>query len=121
MGRLEEKRRKQKKRQMRVRRGIRGTAERPRLCVYRSLKHIYAQVVDDVAGKVLAATSSLSAVVGAKGKGGNLSAAEAVGRQIAATAVAKGVGKVVFDRRGYRYHGRVKSLAEAARQSGLKF
>ena len=97
-----------------------GTAERPRVCVFRSLKHIYAQVIDDVHGKTLAAAFS-----GGEGSGlatgGNLAAAKAVGRLIAERAKAKGIQKVVFDRGGYLYHGRVKALAEAARAAGLEF
>ena len=122
MGRIEKKRAQQRKRQLRVRKKIFGTPARPRLCVYRSLKHIYAQVVDDEAGKVLATASSVSGDLRGQAKtGGNCKTAQAVGRKIAETAVAKGVAQVVFDRRGYKYHGRIKSLADAARLAGLKF
>ncbi len=102
----------------RIRRKVHGTAERPRLCVFRSLKHIYAQVVDDAVGRTLAAASS-----GGEGpaNGGNLAGAKAVGKLIAERAQAKGIKKVVFDRGGYLYHGRVKALAEAAREAGLEF
>ncbi len=111
-----------KKRQMRVRRKIFGTPERPRLAVYRSSKHIYAQVVDDTRGAVIASASSLSADVRAEvKKGGTLGAAQRIGGKIAEAAKAKGVGRVVFDRRGYRYHGRVQALADAARKGGLQF
>ena len=102
----------------RIRRKVHGTAERPRLCVFRSLKHIYAQVIDDAQGRTLAAASS-----GQEGQanGGNLAGAKAVGKLIAERAQAKGIKKVVFDRGGYLYHGRVKALAEAAREAGLEF
>ncbi|MCC7174957.1 MAG: 50S ribosomal protein L18 [Bryobacterales bacterium] len=103
----------------RLRRKVHGTAERPRLCVFRSLKHIYAQVIDDAAGRTLAAASSDAA--GGKASGGNLAGAKAVGRVIAERAQAIGVKKVVFDRGGYLYHGRVKALADAAREAGLEF
>jgi len=99
---------------------VRGTPERPRLAVFRSLKHIYAQVIDDVAGKTLVAASSAeknSPVAG----GGNLEGARQVGQMIAARAKENGIVKVVFDRGGYLYHGRVKALAEAARKAGLEF
>lgn len=111
---------------LKVRRRIRGTVcgtpERPRLAVFRSLKHIYAQVIDDLAGHTLAAASSLDAECKGKApRGGNLKAAEVVGEMIAARLTARGVSAVVFDRGGYRYHGRVKALAEAARKGGLNF
>lgn len=104
----------------RIRRKVRGTAERPRLAVFRSLKHIYAQVIDDVSGRTLAAASSLDKGQRVAG-GGNLSGAREVGRRIAERALEKGIRRVVFDRGGYLYHGRVKALAEAARQAGLEF
>lgn len=107
-------------RQQRARRRLQGTSARPRLCVFRSLNHIYAQVIDDQAGTTLATASSL-AQKSAAGKGGNLAAAKAVGEAIATGARAKGVQAVVFDRGGYPYHGRVKALAEAARAAGLQF
>ncbi|MBZ5499594.1 MAG: 50S ribosomal protein L18 [Acidobacteriia bacterium] len=107
---------------MRIRRKLSGTGERPRLCVYRSLTHIYAQVVDDLSGKTLVAASTLeSEVCGDRKKAGNIGAAKLVGKAIAERAQAKGIKAVVFDRGGYLYHGRVKALAEAARESGLKF
>jgi large subunit ribosomal protein L18 len=102
----------------RIRRKVHGTAERPRLCVFRSLKHIYAQVIDDAQGRTLAAASSNQE---GQANGGNLAGAKAVGKLIAERAQAKGIKKVVFDRGGYLYHGRVKALAEAARESGLEF
>jgi large subunit ribosomal protein L18 len=104
----------------RIRHTLRGTGERPRLAVFRSLKHIYAQVIDDTQGRTLASASSSekSAQVGG---GGNVQGAKAVGRLIAGRAKEKGINKVVFDRGGYLYHGRVKVLAEAAREGGLEF
>jgi large subunit ribosomal protein L18 len=107
-----------------VRRKISGTPERPRLNVFRSLNHIYAQVIDDVAGNTLTAASTLDeAVKGAlaAGGGGNKAAAKAVGALIAKKATDMGIKTVVFDRGGYIYHGRVKELAEAAREGGLDF
>jgi large subunit ribosomal protein L18 len=102
----------------RVRRKVRGSAERPRLAIYRSLNHIYAQIIDDDNGLTIVSASTLDKDL--KGKsGGNLAAATAVGRAIAERAQAKGITTVVFDRGGYAYHGRVKALAEAAREAGL--
>ncbi len=103
----------------RIRRKLRGTAARPRLAVFRSLAHIYAQVIDDGEGKTLASASSVDK--GVKTKGGNVAAAAAIGKLVAERAREKGIGKVVFDRGGYPYHGRVKALAEAARAAGLEF
>ena len=107
---------------VRTRQTLVGTTERPRLCVHRTSKHIRAQVVDDQTGRTLASASSLDAEVkkGIKG-GGNVAAAKVVGKAIAERAKEKGVDKVVYDRGGYQYHGRVKALAEAAREAGLKF
>jgi large subunit ribosomal protein L18 len=103
-----------------VRKTVVGTPLRPRICVYRSLHHIYAQVIDDMAGKTLVSASSAEKdVVGAAG--GNRKAAEAVGKAIASRALAAGIEKVVFDRNGFIFHGRVKALAEGARAGGLKF
>lgn len=102
----------------RLRERVRGTNQRPRLNVYRSLKHIYAQVVDDSQGRTLVAASSLEK--GGSG-GGNIAAAKEIGRLVAERAKAKGITQVVFDRGGYKYHGRVKALADAAREAGLKF
>ena len=107
------------KRHVRVRAKISGTAERPRLDVFRSAKHIYAQIIDDVNGVTLAAASSLDK--GFDGNGGNKDAAKKVGLAIAKKAADKGIADVVFDRGGYLYHGRVKELAEGAREGGLKF
>ena len=107
------------KRHVRVRSKISGTPERPRLCVFRSEKHSYAQVIDDVAGKTLAAAASNEKDF--EGLGSNKEAAEKVGKLIAERAIAAGIENVVFDRGGYVYHGRVQSLAEGAREGGLKF
>ena len=110
------------RRRHRVRRSIRGTADRPRLCVFRTHKHIYAQVIDDAAGRTLASASSRDKQIrDGLGFGGNKQAAEAIGRAVAERARAAGVTKVCFDRGGFRYHGRVAALAEAARAAGLEF
>jgi large subunit ribosomal protein L18 len=106
----------------RMRQTLVGTEERPRLCVYRSLKHIRAQVIDDRKGHTIASASSLDADVKKQIRGGgNVAAAKVVGKIIAERAKAAGVEKVVFDRGGYQYHGRIQALAEAAREAGLKF
>ena len=116
------KRQRQLRRRRHVRRSIVGTAERPRLSVFRSSKHIYAQLIDDLTGATLAAASSLPP----EGKpgtayGGNIKAAVAVGKAIAEQAKGKGISRAAFDRGHYRYHGRVKALADAAREGGLQF
>ena len=105
----------------RIHKKLQGTAERPRLNVYRSLNHIYAQVIDDMAGKTLVSASTAEGKKEARRTGGNVASAKAVGKTIAERAKAKGVTKVVFDRGGYLYHGRVKALADAAREAGLQF
>ena len=102
----------------RIRAKIQGTAERPRLNVYRSLNHIYAQVIDDTKGATLVSASTVA--VKAK-TGGNVMAAKEVGKLVAERAQEKGIKKVVFDRGGYLYHGRIKALADAAREAGLEF
>ena len=107
------------KRHARVRKKISGTAARPRLNVFRSTKHIYAQLIDDVAGVTLASASSMEK--GFEGFGGNKEAAKKVGMAIARKAQEKRISEIVFDRSGYIYHGRVKELAEGAREGGLKF
>ena len=107
------------RRHLRVRKKISGTAERPRLAVYRSEKNIYAQVIDDVVGNTLVAVSSLDKNF--EGLGSNKAAAKIVGKLIAEKAIEKGINEVVFDRGGYIYHGRVQELAEGAREAGLKF
>ncbi len=105
----------------RIRKKVKGTAERPRLNVYRSVNHIYVQLIDDLAGKTLIAASSAVGKKGERKAGGNLAAAKEIGKAIAEKAKAKGISKVVFDRGGYLYHGRVKALADAAREGGLQF
>jgi large subunit ribosomal protein L18 len=109
-----------KKRHLRIRKRIFGTATRPRLNVFRSSKHIYAQLIDDANGHTLAAASSLDKELGLK-NGANVEAAAAVGKLIAKRAQEKGLTEVIFDRGGYLYHGRIKALAEAAREAGLQF
>ncbi len=110
------------RRKARVRKKIRGTPQRPRLCVYRSLNHIYAQVIDDVAGRTLASASSLMPQIREQtGHKGNVATAKLVGQAVARAALDAGIKDVVFDRNGYLYHGRVKALAEAAREAGLNF
>lgn len=100
----------------RIRRKLAGTTERPRLNVYRSLNHIYAQVIDDQTGATIVSASSIKLKTG-----GNVAAAKEIGKSIAELAVQKGIKKVVFDRGGYLYHGRIKALADAAREAGLEF
>ena len=107
------------KRHTRVRGKISGTADRPRLCVFRSENNIYAQIIDDVAGNTLVSASTVEK--GFKDNGGNCDAAKKIGAEIAKRALDKGIEEVVFDRGGYIYHGRVKALAEGAREGGLKF
>jgi len=106
----------------RIRKRLSGSDARPRLCVFRSNKHIYAQIVDDSKGQTLAAASSLDPETRSAVKnGGNIAAATAVGKTVAKRAIDKGIQTVLFDRGGYIYHGRVRALAEAAREAGLKF
>ena len=122
MDKLKAKKAKLQRRQRRVRGKIDGTPERPRLRVTRSNSNIYAQVIDDVAATTLASASSLDSSIKAAGKnGGNIEGAEQVGKLIAQRALAAGITEVVFDRGGNLYHGRVKALAEGAREAGLKF
>lgn len=119
---LKDRRSPRDERHRRLRRWVRGTAARPRLAVFRSLNHIYAQLVDDDGGRTLVAADSRSrAFRTAQPRGGNVAAAAAVGAALAERARAAGVERVVFDRGGYKYHGRVKALAEAARAGGLVF
>ncbi|MFM7205212.1 MAG: 50S ribosomal protein L18 [Planctomycetaceae bacterium] len=114
--------RQRQRRRFRVRRALRGTSERPRLTVFRSHKHIYAQVVDDSTGRTLASASTRDQQLrDGVGFGGNKQAAEAIGRAVAERAQAAGVKQVCFDRGSFRYHGRVAALAEAARAAGLQF
>jgi large subunit ribosomal protein L18 len=109
------------KRHTRVRKKVRGTKERPRLAVFRSLRHIYAQLVDDDEGNILCVASSLDPDIRKKTDGGNVEGAKTVGEAISRKALAQNIKIVVFDRGGYKYHGRVKALAEGARESGLDF
>lgn len=110
------------RRQRHVRKKLFGTPERPRLAVFRSSKHIYAQVINDVEGKTLASAGTVEPTFKSEtGYGGNKSAAGAVGKLIAERAKAAGIDKVCFDRRSYMYHGRVQALADAAREAGLQF
>lgn len=120
--RLAEKELLRKKRHRRVRAKVSGTAERPRLNVSRSIQHIYAQLIDDQTGHTLVAASSLDPDLRKESKtGGNIEAAKAVGKLIAERGKTKGIESVVFDRGGYKYHGRVQALADAAREGGLTF
>jgi large subunit ribosomal protein L18 len=110
------------KRKKRIRKKIAGTASRPRLCVFKSLKNMYAQIVDDACGKVITGVSTLTAEVKGDIKyGGNLGSARKVGEAIAKKATGLGIKEIIFDRNGFKYHGRVKALAEGAREGGLIF
>ena len=122
MDQQKQKKARQLRRRHHVRRKVRGTTERPRLTVYRSSKHIQVQIVDDLKGVTLAAASSQSKDLKSELKyGGNVAAAKVVGKKIAEVAKAAGISMVCFDRGHYRYHGRIKALADAAREAGLKF
>jgi large subunit ribosomal protein L18 len=111
-----------KKRQVRVRKKVTGSTERPRLCIFRSSKHIYAQIIEDVSGKTLVTASTVAKGAAESVKySGNVEAAKLVGKQIAEKALAQDIKQVVFDRNGFLYHGRVKALADAAREAGLTF
>lgn len=109
------------RRRKHIRKTVRGTTERPRLTVFRTAKHIYAQVIDDVTGRTLASASSMSKDFDGSLNGGNKTGAAAVGKMVAEAAKAANVETVVFDRNGFLYHGRVAALADAAREAGLKF
>ena len=110
------------RRQRHVRKKLFGTVERPRLCIFRSSKHIYAQVINDATGSTLAAASTLDAdIKGQAPYGGNKAAAVLVGKAVAERAKEAGIDKICFDRRSYKYHGRVQALADAAREAGLQF
>ena len=111
-----------KRRKLRVRKRVTGTADRPRLTVFRSNKNIYAQIIDDSEGRTLVAASTMEKPLAEKvGHGGNKGAAQSVGEALASKAVEAGIKQVVFDRNGYAYHGRIRELAEAARKGGLEF
>jgi large subunit ribosomal protein L18 len=116
-----------RRRQARVRKKVTGTPDRPRLCVFKSTKHIYCQLIDDLHGRTLAAASSLSVAFRQRvqsverAAGGNVAGAQLVGALVAEEALAKGITRVVFDRNGFIYHGRVKALADGAREAGLQF
>ena len=120
MGKLSRNERR-KRRHLRIRRKVVGTPTRPRLCVYKSLRHIYAQLIDDSRGHTLACASTLEPEVREKIKSADVEAARLVGKLIAQRALERGIREVVFDRAGYPYHGKVKALAEAAREGGLRF
>ena len=122
MNNIKEKVRKRKRRHQRVRRKVIGSGEWPRLSVFRSMKHIYCQIINDIDGTTLVSASTMSPEIRTQVKdGGNVIAAEIVGKKIAEEALKKGISKVVFDKGGYKYHGRVKALAESARKSNLSF
>jgi large subunit ribosomal protein L18 len=109
----------------RIRKRVQGTEARPRLTIYRSVAHIYVQVVDDMSGRTIASASSVEPTVKSamdkKARGGNVAGAQAIGKTIAERLIEKGVKRVVFDRNGFLYHGRVKAVADAAREAGLEF
>jgi len=118
----QDKNKSRQKRHFRVRKNVSGTQQRPRLNVFRSLNHIYAQIINDETGTTLVSASTMDKEVSATlNYGGNINAAQVVGKLVAERAVAKGISKVVFDRGGYLYHGRVAALAAAAREAGLEF
>ena len=109
----------------RLKKRVRGSEVRPRLTVFRSVSHIYVQVVDDMTGRTIASASSVEpdvkGALGKQGKGGNIAGAQAIGKTIASRLIEKGVKRVVFDRNGFLYHGRIKAVADAAREAGLEF
>jgi len=109
------------RRKKHIRKVVVGTTERPRLCVFRSVNHIYAQLIDDQTGRTLASASTLKMTMPEGATGGNREGAKLVGRAVAEAAVGKSITQVVFDRNGYLYHGRVAALADAAREAGLQF
>lgn len=121
MDKAKHKVKRRERRHIGIRKRVEGTSAKPRLCVYRSLNHIYAQIIDDLAGKTICSASSTQKDLSLKGKSGNSSAAAAVGESLAKKAVKAGVKEVAFDRAGFKFHGRVKALADAARKQGLKF
>lgn len=105
----------------RIRRKVSGTSERPRLTIYRSLNQIYAQLIDDVSGSTLVQTSSLTEGIRTEKSSGKISKSKRVGLELAKAAISKGISKVVFDRNGLKYHGRIKAVADGAREGGLEF
>ncbi len=122
MARITDRKQRRRRIHLRIRKVVSGTPERPRLVVFRSLNNVYAQLVDDVAGVTLVAASTLEASIrGGLTHGGNRAAGRAVGKSLAERAKEKGISRVVFDRAGFRYHGVVKELADAAREAGLQF
>jgi len=122
VGRIEDKKRNRLNRRRRIRSKVHGTAERPRLSIFRSARHIYAQIINDEAGTVITSASTMEAQLrGATSNGGNADAAREVGKLLAERAATKKIEAVSFDRGGFKYHGRVKALAEAVRDGGLKF
>lgn len=122
MDHIREKRKRLSRRHLRVRRKVSGTADRPRLSVYRSLTNMYCQIINDLEGRTLLALSTRSAELKSEIKsGGNMAGAKVLGKAVGEKALAAGIKKVVFDRGGYKYHGRVKALSEAAREAGLQF
>ena len=122
MDRNRQKRARRRRKHVRVRKNLSGTAERPRFCVFRSLKHIYGQIVDDTSGRTLVSASTLSPELKSKVEGASKTeAAKLLGKHVAVIAKDKGITTVVFDRGGYKFHGRVKALADAAREGGLVF
>ncbi|MCG8472876.1 MAG: 50S ribosomal protein L18 [Desulfobacterales bacterium] len=121
MGTVYSTKEKRLKKKIRIRKKITGTQERPRLCVFRSAKHIYAQLIDDTAGVTLAAASTVDKAYSIEEGSDKSAKAKGVGKLVAERAIEKGIKTIVFDRSGYLYHGRVKSLAEGAREAGLEF
>lgn len=109
------------KRKIRIRKRLQGTTDRPRLCVFRSARHIYAQVIDDREGRTLVSASSVEKDLHTEGVGAKQDQAKYIGKKIAERAIADGITKVVFDRNGFIYHGRVKAVADGAREAGLEF
>jgi large subunit ribosomal protein L18 len=122
MSSVDEKKQARMKRKQRIRKKLSGTPERPRLCVFRSAKHIYAQIIDDSNGQTMVAISTLDALVKGHGKFDNkIAKAAFIGKMLGEKAVTKGIKKVVFDRNGFLYHGRVKAVSDGAREAGLDF
>ncbi len=122
MDHIKEKLRKRTRRHLRIRRKVNGNEDRPRLSVYRSLKHIYCQIINDIEGRTLVAVSTQTPEIRSQlPYGGNVKAAELVGKKVAEEALKIGIAKVVFDKGGYKYHGRIKALAESARKNNLSF